>query len=307
MRNLFISSWKVSLLIRRSEWHARFMEIIPECEWQGIVEDLMRYKGTAILLGTSDAGKSTLTKYLIKELLANRIKVSLVDSDIGQSSLGLPGTICMKRFGKWEDFDDFKPDKIFFIGDLNPARNISLMIYGTKRMVIAARSEGAKIVLVDTTGLITGDLGRTLKIEKMKAIKPRHIIALQKSDELEHILALIEGIRIYRLRVSSHVKKRRREKRLGYREKKFKEYFRGARTRKYLCKGLSFFYNRRKIDIQKVFIETGRLVGMNRNEDTIALGIFKRVRHDAVAIKSPLKSFDGINRIIIGDISLADF
>jgi polynucleotide 5'-hydroxyl-kinase GRC3/NOL9 len=283
------------------------MEIIPECEWQGIIEELIQYKGTAVLLGTSDAGKSTLTKYLIKELLANRIKVSLVDSDVGQSSLGLPGTICMKRFSRWEDFDNFKPDKIFFIGDVNPARKVPLMIYGTKKMVSAARSEGAKIILVDTTGLIAGSPGRTLKIGKMKAIKPGHIIALQKRDELEHILSLIEDVRIYRLRVSSHVKRRRREKRLGYRKKKYAEYFRGAMIKKYPYKGLSFFYNRRKIDIQKVSVETGRLVGINRNGDTIALGIFKGVRHDVVAIKSPLKSFDGINRIIIGDISLADF
>lgn len=283
------------------------MEIIPECEWQGIVEELTRHKGTAILLGTSDTGKSTFTKYLIKELLANKVKVFLVDSDIGQSSLGLPGTICMKGFDRCEDLDNFKPDKIFFIGDLNPARKIPLMIYGTKRMVSAARAEGAKIILVDTTGLVSDDLGRTLKLRKIKAVKPGHIIALQRDDELEHILSLIDGIRIYRLRVSSHVKKRRREKRLEYRKKKYKEYFKGARTRKYLCKGLSFLYNRRKIDIQRVFVEIGTLVGMNRNEDTAALGIFKGVRHDAVVIKSPLKSLDGINRIIIGDISLPDF
>ncbi len=296
--------------MRGTSWHLNkfhVMKIIPEYEWQEIVEKLIRYKGTAVILGTSDTGKSTLTKYLIKELLASHIMVSLVDSDVGQSSLGLPGTICMKIFVKPEDLDSFKPNKIFFIGSLNPARKIPLMIYGTKRMVNAARAEGAKVILVDTTGLITGDLGRALKIGKIKAVRPRHVIALQRSDELEHILSLIKGVRIYRLKVSSFVRKRRKEKRLKYRNKKYEDYFRTARVRKHLCKGLSFFYNRRKTDIRKIFIETGRLVGINRNEETIALGIFKGIRHDIVAIKSPLESFDGINRVIIGDISLFDF
>lgn len=278
------------------------MEIIPEPEWEAVVEEIIKHKGVALLLGATDSGKSTLAKYLIKELLSRNVIISLIDSDIGQSSLGLPGTISMKIFNKREDFDAYKPDRIFFIGDVNPSGHILLMIEGTKKMVDIAKAEGVKTILVDTTGLIGGGLGKAVKIAKIKAIKPKHIIAVQRADELEHILSLIEGIRIHRLNVSRHARKRSREKRIRYRDKKYEEYFRGSRSIWRSCKGLEFFYYEKEIDIEEKYLEPGRLVGINRDEETVALGIFKGIRQNRVAIRSPLKSFAGVNRVVAGDI-----
>ena len=187
------------------------MEIIPGPEWKELTEELLKNRGTAIILGASDAGKSTLAKYLIKELLSRRVKVSLVDSDIGQSSLGLPGTISMKIFNKPEEMKIFKPDRIFFTGVFNPAKRVSAMIEGTRRMVDISKARGVKTILVDTTGLISGEIGVALKIGKIRALKPGQIIALQRYDELEQILSLIKGIRIHRLKVSGFAKKRSRE------------------------------------------------------------------------------------------------
>lgn len=278
------------------------MEIIPEFEWYKIVKELKRYKGTTILIGAVDTGKSTFTKYLIKELLTNKVRVSLVDSDIGQSSLGIPGIISMKRFDKPEDFDSFKPDKIFFVGDINPARKISIMVDGTMEMIGIARTEGVKTILVDTTGLIAGNEGMTLKMGKIIAIKPKHILALQEGDELEHILSLIEGICIHRLTVSPYARKRKQKERIEYRSKKYLEYFKGSRTIKLLHRRFEFFYNGKKIDIQEEPIKAGCLIGINRNDKTVALGIFMGLLLDKMFLKSPLKSFKGINRIVVGDI-----
>lgn len=278
------------------------MEIILEPEWEELVKKLIKHRGTAILLGATDSGKSTLSKYLIKELLSRNIRISFVDSDVGQSSLGLPGTISMKIFNKREDIDDFKPERILFIGSLNPAKKISMIIAGTKKMVDTSKVEGVDIILVDTTGLITGEVGKALKIGKIRAIKPKQIIALQRYDELEHILSLIKGIQIHRLKASRMAKHRSREARIKYREKRFMEYFRGSQIIKLSSKGLEFFYNGRPFDAEDVYIEPGSLVGINRNEDTIALGIFEGMTLDKVAIKTPLKSLTWINRIVFGDI-----
>jgi len=74
------------------------MEIHPEPEWEELFRELRKLKGTALLLGATDSGKSTLVKYLARRLVAETVKVSVIDSDVGQSSLGLPGTISMKVF-----------------------------------------------------------------------------------------------------------------------------------------------------------------------------------------------------------------
>jgi len=73
-----------------------YREVIPEPEWEFILKKLVRQRGVAMIMGETDSGKSTLARYLIKRLVSKRITVSLADCDIGQSSLGLPGTISMR-------------------------------------------------------------------------------------------------------------------------------------------------------------------------------------------------------------------
>ena len=69
-----------------------------EPDWEVLLHKLLQNKGTALIIGATDSGKSTLAKYLVQKLVSQNINVCLIDSDVGQSSLGLPGTICMKVF-----------------------------------------------------------------------------------------------------------------------------------------------------------------------------------------------------------------
>jgi polynucleotide 5'-kinase involved in rRNA processing len=56
------------------------MAIVPEPAWEILVEDLLRHKGTAVIIGANDAGKSTLARYLIKRLMSTSLKVCFIDS-----------------------------------------------------------------------------------------------------------------------------------------------------------------------------------------------------------------------------------
>ena len=278
------------------------MAVIPEAEWKALAGELTVCGGTALLLGAVDSGKSTLAKYLVEELLWRGIRVSLVDSDIGQSSLGLPGTICMKVFNKPEDINIFKPERIFFVGVLNPAKRVSAMIEGTRRMVDISEAEGVKTVLVDTTGLISGEVGLALKIGKIRAVRPERIIALQRHDELEQLLSLVGDVHVHRLQVSRFARKRSREERIKYREEKFREYFDKSRLVEIPPGRVEFVRNGNggAIDVRKV--ESGTLTGINHDEDTLALGIIEGLTPEEVLIRTPLKSLRVINRIVVGDI-----
>jgi polynucleotide 5'-hydroxyl-kinase GRC3/NOL9 len=108
------------------------MEIIPEPEWQILFNRLTECKGTSVIIGSTDSGKSTLVRYFIGRFISGNIKACLVDSDVGQSSLGLPGTISMKLFASEKDIEDFAFEKMSFVGTLNPARDIASIIKQTK-------------------------------------------------------------------------------------------------------------------------------------------------------------------------------
>jgi polynucleotide 5'-hydroxyl-kinase GRC3/NOL9 len=281
------------------------LEIIPEPEWEGLVEELLNNKCTSIIIGATSSGKSTLARYLIEMLLSKNRVISFIDSDIGQSSLGLPGTITMKVFKTTEDIKDFSADKIFFIGSLNPAKKIPLMIDGNKKLVDIARTE-SEIVLVDTTGLINGEAAKALKTGKIKALKPDHLIVIQRHNELEHLITLTGGIDIHRIKASKMARGRNREARMRYRRERFFEYFNEKKVTEFLLYDVDLIYNNQLIIPKKRDFKEGTLIALNHNNETKDLGLLLELDNDSITFISPIKSVREINRVVLGDINIED-
>ena len=137
---------------------------------------------------------------MILNLCRRGLKVALVDADIGQSSLGPPATIGFAVFKSDPDWEVvLSPPEIFFVGSTTPEGHFPLHLEGIKRMVGKALSYGTDLILVDTTGFVSGEAGKELKRRKIDLISPRFILALQKSDEIEHILALFQENPLYKI------------------------------------------------------------------------------------------------------------
>jgi len=202
-------------------------ETIPEPEWEHLLGELIRYRGVALIMGKTDSGKSTIARYLIKRLIRKGITASLVDCDIGQSSFGLPGAISMKVFREERDSQTFRVERMSFPGIANPAMVIPMRIKTSGRMVDLCKKT-SEITLVDTAGLVSGRLGKTLETGKMKQISPDHIIAICRGQELEHIIESASEINIYRIKRPSNVKVRSRAARIRYRRGKLQYYFKQA-------------------------------------------------------------------------------
>jgi polynucleotide 5'-hydroxyl-kinase GRC3/NOL9 len=283
------------------------MEIHPESEWEELFRELKKHKGTALFLGATDSGKSTLVKYLAKRLTKEGITVAIVDADVGQSSLGLPGTISMKVFSDEKDIEHYTFEKMFFVGSTNPAKKTSLMVNGSGKMVDACR-EKSDIIFMDTTGLISGELGRALKIGKIRTIKPEHIIALQRNGELEHILRLVEHGMIHRIGVSMMAKSRERENRIKYRKKKFLDYFGEKRVSDFLIHqhDAMFLLHGKSFNLKDSDFKAGTIIGLNHHDDTIGLGVIIETTADAITFKSPLRSLRGINRVLLSEMTIPD-
>jgi polynucleotide 5'-hydroxyl-kinase GRC3/NOL9 len=79
--------------------------ITPESDWEVLLSALPKGKGITTLMGATDSGKSTLAGYLVRMFVTQNLSVCLIDADVSQSTLGLPGTICSKTFSCPDDLN----------------------------------------------------------------------------------------------------------------------------------------------------------------------------------------------------------
>ena len=188
-------------------------------------------KAIILILGDVDTGKSGITLYLANKLKLLGKKVAVVDTDIGQSDIGPPGTIGLSLVEKpVTSYSDLPLTDAFFIGDKTPIGHLLPMVVGTKAMVERAFEIGAEFVLVNTTGMIYGGPAYALKSHKIEILKPDLILALEREEELEHIIKPYERMyEIRRLSVPSCIKRKGRADRLGFRRLKFTQFLTGMK------------------------------------------------------------------------------
>jgi polynucleotide 5'-kinase involved in rRNA processing len=84
-----------------------------------------------------------------------------------------------------------KADQMSFAGSTSPQGHVLALVVGTRLMVDRARERGAELVVVDTTGLVTGVYAQVLKYQKVALLQPDLIIGLERGAELEPLLGIV--------------------------------------------------------------------------------------------------------------------
>jgi polynucleotide 5'-hydroxyl-kinase GRC3/NOL9 len=94
------------------------MDILPE--WETI--EPAKLRGTLLVVGMSDAGKSTFARYLYGRLRQADRRVAYLDGDPGQGRLGPPATMTLtsEMIGE-EPFRDQGAICRTFVGSTSPA------------------------------------------------------------------------------------------------------------------------------------------------------------------------------------------
>jgi polynucleotide 5'-hydroxyl-kinase GRC3/NOL9 len=179
--------------------------------------DLVSRSEMAFFVGRVDTGKSTLIKRI-----ADSMDVSIIDADIGQSDIGPPSVVALGE----RDGSRYVMADGYFCGSTSPARHFLPLIAGSARMAERVKRHP---VLVNTTGLATGDVGRALKTEKINALAPDLIVGI--GDGVEYLDAFARaGATVLHLPVSPRVKPKTRQERAALRQRAFGEHFRNARS-----------------------------------------------------------------------------
>ena len=268
--------------------------------WEERLRGILR--GTILVIGAVDTGKSTLVRYLWSRL-APRTSLALIDADIGQSVLGPPTTQTL-RLATPDAVEEFPPRgrlARWFVGAISPRGHMLPTVVGVARLVALARRWRAQTILVDTTGMVAPHVGGVaLKWAKFDLVRPDVVIALQRDRELEPLIGPWRHsgrFRLIELPVSPRVRVRTREERIAWRQYRFQVYFRRAR------------------EVVIPFSQAGvqgtgevmpeRLVGLlDREGFLLALGIVREVREDGLRVFTPLQRLERVDTIRLGSICL---
>jgi polynucleotide 5'-kinase involved in rRNA processing len=181
--------------------------------------------GTILVIGQPGTGKSYLACYLTAHLAERGESVGLLNTDTGQASVGVPACLGLSLAPSWE-----KASALWFIGDTTPVGNLLPTVVGAGQLVRRARQAGAQTIIVDTSGLVEGPLGRVLKYHEAAATEANQIVAVQRAGELESLLVLLAGICpvIHRLTAVAQAQDRTPAERKAFRQARFQAHLQGG-------------------------------------------------------------------------------
>ncbi|HUI68425.1 MAG TPA: Clp1/GlmU family protein [Nitrospirota bacterium] len=201
-------------------------------EWREAAEEVGAQGGPVLVMGAPGSGKTTFCLYLAGLYCRAGKRLAWLDADPGQPFIGPPAVISLTPYAEAADL--LKRKNAFamsFIGNTSPVGRLLEMMSGLQKLYTLAQSLQPDLILINTCGLVNGGAARELKFHEIDMIAPRYVIALQKENEVDHLLSPHShraGLLIQRLPVSPDAKVSTREARQAVREQRFKEYFRGA-------------------------------------------------------------------------------
>ena len=189
-----------------------------------LIEDLTRRRGVIMLLGAADTGKTTFARQLMAAALVTGKRVAFVDADISESTVGPPTCVGLKFIDDPSDLDNLDTaDRLQFVGSIKTEGLVLQHVVATASLVNQAREE-ADLVVVDTTGTVSGVIGQTLKYHKTELCQPDAIVAFQRGQEMGPIVGMLRrffSTEVEEAGVSSTVLPSSPDERSGERAKRF--------------------------------------------------------------------------------------
>lgn len=206
-------------------------------EHDRLVDRAARDAHTVLFVGGLDAGKSTLARAVAAYALSLGRSVAYLDGDLGQKTVGPPGTVGLKRLGSTDDLTFERlatADGLAFVGSTSPQGHLLPLVTGMARLHDRAVTDGADLVVIDTSGLVSGIYGQLVKYHKVELLRPDLVVGLQRGEELAPVLGVIErffSVDVVSLGVHPSVVSTSVEQRAEHRERAMARYFEGELSR----------------------------------------------------------------------------
>lgn len=158
-------------------------------------ERLLGNPGTVFLLGSSGTGKTAFAIELLRRATEGGIASALVDADIDHSTVGPPTTVGLKVCSGIQEVSPESlrtADALGFVGALNPRGHLLPLVTSTEKLVTRARESGCRLVVIDTSGFVSGVYAQQLKFHKMDGTHPDLVLAFERGGELEPLIGIAQ-------------------------------------------------------------------------------------------------------------------
>lgn len=208
-----------------------------DLSWSDALERLTINPGVVVLVGDIDTGKTTFAIELAERAAGAGIPTALVDADIVQSTIGPPTTVGLKLCSGLEVFSRETlrhADSLGFVGSLAPKGHLLPLVSSTAKLVERARLAGCRLIIVDTTSLVAGIYGQTLKFFKFDLVRPDAVVAFERGGELEPIVGIAQRFtpaEVFEVEVPPETQVRSVDDRMTFREEQFAAYFAAGTSR----------------------------------------------------------------------------
>ncbi|HEY3211061.1 MAG TPA: Clp1/GlmU family protein [Actinomycetota bacterium] len=200
--------------------------------YKAVVDRVASTARVAMLVGGLDSGKSTLGRTIARAALEAGRAVAYLDADLGQKVVGPPTAVTLRQLHGPQDLEPIslsRPDAMYFVGATSPQGQLLPLVVGSSLMLNRALEEGADLIVVDTSGLVSGVYGQILKYHKIELLQPDVVIGLQRGQELDPLLGIVQ--RFFNTEVVvlpvGEVRSVSVEERARNREEAFRRYFEG--------------------------------------------------------------------------------
>jgi polynucleotide 5'-kinase involved in rRNA processing len=268
--------------------------------------------GRVFVVGGVDSGKTTFAKRLALAGCEAGQVAAIIDADLAQSTIGPPGTVGLKIVRAVADLaegnDSF--DALSFVGAMSPRNHFLSLVTGTAKLVMRAIEMGARLIVVDTSGLIDGLAGQVLKLTKAELCRPHHAVALARGGELEPIIGVLErflSLDVIALPVHPEIGIRPVDDRATFREQRLAAFLggtpgdpEGAKVYRWRVKPTVFMPSLPPMfELDEL---DGLLVGVDDGQgDCLGLGILE-YREDALRLLTPVS--EGVRALRLGSVKV---
>ncbi|MDQ4143594.1 MAG: hypothetical protein M3198_07600 [Actinomycetota bacterium] len=272
-----------------------------------ICERLLASPGVVFLVGGIDSGKTTLAMELARRAEGAGISPAIVDADIGQSTIGPPTTVGLKLCAGMQEIgiDALREaDALAFVGSLSPRGHLLPLAVGAGELTSRARAAGCRLIIVDSTGLVSGIAGQLLKFYKMHLVRPDYVIAMKRGGELDPIIGIAQRFtpaQVFEMPVPPQAVARSADERASLRERQFAAYFERGSSR-WRVKPTVFMPTLPPgFDLARL---EGLVVGMEDGEGScLGIGILDYERsEDALRMTSPVS--EGVRGLRLGSVRI---
>ena len=197
---------------------------MTQIAWEEATERILRARWrTLLVLGAIDVGKSHFCRALADRLLRTGRRVALIDTDLGQKTIGPPATVTLGYPRPSVAGDGTPPALMHFVGSTSPAGHFLPVVAGTAALAGAAQADH---VIIDTDGMVV-PAGLFLKWQMIDAVRPDALIAIERDEELAQ-LRCATLVPVLRLAPSEAARPKSKADRAAARRRAFAAYFRDA-------------------------------------------------------------------------------